>query len=274
VVEAKEFRRSTTRFESPAWSSKFGVGVAGGGARMEHGESQGEQKGPAALPSEPSARAKEATKHAVDMLGQTDPAIWFDSWSNDWRDNDFNGQVDDALERGKEGVDGYHYKDGRTYYGLVTANWLTLPQLRARSVPWHMEKVKVDYKVCIDIPRESYAAVLVPIPDPMGRSKRMINDFFHDLKGIHGWAIWEKKSKAPEPSLLTGDIIAWSPSVAHGHCGIILGGAINQVVHLPGPSRRWYTNFAPTSRNDIRINTVVEWRAVLGIDLVARWTLP
>ena len=58
--------------------------------------------------TEPTASAVKAVEQARKMKGQTDPAIWFDSWGNDLRDNDLNGKVDDKKEQGLS--DGSHHK--------------------------------------------------------------------------------------------------------------------------------------------------------------------
>lgn len=50
----------------------------------------------ATSPSEGALKALAAAKRFHD---QQDPAIWFDSWGNDLRDNNLNGAIDDKTEQ-------------------------------------------------------------------------------------------------------------------------------------------------------------------------------
>lgn len=195
------------------------------------------------------------------MMAQTDPAIWFDSWYNDLRDNNNDGTIDDPGE-GPKGIDGLHY--GLPFQAKIAP----VPLLRIDQVPssW-LQTIRVSYKVCIDIPIESYRAVGVPIPH--SPATRNISTFFALLKAVPGWRSWMHGSK-PD-SLLDGDIVAANNNV-HQHAGIVDAGFIDSVINLPGPtSRRKYRIFTPSGRNDMTSVGRLLFESVLGIECYARW---
>ena len=110
------------------------------------------------LPSTASAGALAALAAAARMLRQTDPAIWFDSWYNDSRDNELDGTIDGATEKGASNSDGSHY--GKVYSARVGPVAIASIDMVPASL---LRTVNVAYKVCIDVPIESYRAAHVPI---------------------------------------------------------------------------------------------------------------
>jgi hypothetical protein len=193
------------------------------------------------------------------MMDQVKPAIWYDSWSNDGRDNDLDGVIDDKNEGGTNGADGAHY--GRTYsakvapFGFQSTDTVPVGLLR---------KIDVTYKVCIDIPIEAYKAAHVPVS-----TSRWIPTFFTQLKGKQGWRVWDA-GKQPS-DLMDGDIVAAS-NPQHQHAGIVQTGLIDSVINLPGPTAaRKYHMFSPSGMNDIVSVPRILFEKVLRIDFVARW---
>jgi hypothetical protein len=211
------------------------------------------------LPAGPSKGALKALEAAKVLARQTNPAIWFDSWYNDGRDNNNDKVVDDAGEKGKKNTDGAHYK--RTY----TARIAPVPVMSPEGLPdWMVTTINVMYKVCIDIPIESYIAAGVPIC-----RTRWIPTFFATLKHMPGWKVWSGKGQLP--TLMDGDIVA-ACNKEHQHAGIVETGIIDSIINIPGPtSQRRYGLLRPSGRNDICSVPRVLFEAILGIDRVARW---
>lgn len=189
-------------------------------------------------------------------MSQSTPAIWFDSWSNDLRDNNLDGKIDD---KGEAGADGAHY--GRTY----TARVAPLAIMSINTVPEGLLRtINVSYKVCIDIPIESYKAAGIPISH-----SRWIPTFFNQLKHKPSWKVWDSGSRPA--SLMDGDIVAAS-NPKHQHAGIVKTGLVDSVINLAGPtSARRYGMFRPSGLNDIVSVPRLLFEAVLSIDLFARW---
>lgn len=207
----------------------------------------------------PTAGALAALSHARAMKSQTSPAIWFDSWGNDLRDNNLNGVIDDRTEQGL--ADGVHH--GRTYHANVCA----LPGLTTDGCPSVLTSgIDVAYKVCIDVPIESYVAASVPV----SRS-RWIPTFFGELKRMPGWRVWDHGARPA--TLLDGDIVAASNPV-HQHAGIVSTGLVyDGVINLPGPtSARRYGMYSPSGLNDMVEVPRALFEAVLGIEYFARRT--
>jgi hypothetical protein len=96
-----------------------------------------------------------------------------------------------------------------------------------------LREVTVVYKVCIDVPRESYLSAQVPIP--CGSQGRRIVPFFRDMA---------KTARSNG----TG----WR-------------------VRSDGAKRRLVTLNAPGGANDMRRVPHLLWDQVLSTDLVARW---
>ena len=206
--------------------------------------------------SAPTAGAIAAVKAARTLMMRTSPALWFDSWGNDLRDNNRNGAVDDRSEQGL--ADGSHH--GR----IFTAQVCRVPYMTIDACPNSQKRdVNVEYKVCIDIPIESYRAAGVSIS-----TSRWIPTFFSNLAHMPGWRVW---SHGRRPAiLLSGDIVAAS-NADHQHAGIVDSGLINWVINLPGPtSHRKYGLYDPNELNDMVAVPRLLFEAVLGIDYVAR----
>ena len=207
--------------------------------------------------TEPSPGAVKAIEHAKKLHDQTSPAIWFDSWGNDLRDNDLDGKVDGSSEQKLS--DGVHY--GKTMDAMVCKD----SSDSTDSCPAaDQSKVKVNYKVCIDIPIESYKAAGLTIP-----TTRWIPTFFGSLKSNKDWTVW--KAPAAPKSFLPGDIVA-AANAQHQHAGIIEGGFLgSNVINIPGPSAaRKFKVFKPSGLNDMVSVPAVLFDAFLSIDWVAR----
>jgi|HubBroStandDraft_1064217.scaffolds.fasta_scaffold01101_7 hypothetical protein len=212
------------------------------------------------LPDAPTRGALLALEHARAMLAQTKPAIWFDSWNNDLRDNNLDGRIDDPAELRLKDSDGGHIK------GTYKARVAPIGKLSIDQVPdsW-LSTIDVTYKVCIDVPIESYQAAHVPI----SRDRR-IPYFFDELKRMPGWRIWDGGDKPP--SLMDGDIVA-ANNHEHGHAGIVETGVIyDSVINLPGPtSSRRFLAFSPSGSNDMVSVPRAAFEGYLSIDVYARW---
>jgi hypothetical protein len=178
------------------------------------------------LPSTASAGALAALAAAARMLRQTDPAIWFDSWYNDSRDNDLDGKIDGATEKGGSNADGSHY--GSVYSARVGPVAIASIDMVPASL---LKTVNVTYKVCIDVPIESYRAAHVPISH-----NRWIPAFFTDLKHRAGWRVWTG-GKRP-PTLMDGDIVA-ANNPQHQHAGIVTTGMLFEAVLSIDCFARW-----------------------------------
>ena len=212
------------------------------------------------LPDGPTKGALRALKAAEEMMAQTDPGIWFDSWHNDLRDNDFDGKTDEGVELMTKESDGLHNK--RTYAAKVSVD-PTFPT--AHQPEFLLLSINVIYRVCIDVPIEAYTTAKVPIP-----TIRRIPDFFKQLKAMPGWKVWDGGAK-PE-RLMDGDIIAANRQAQH-HAGILqTGWAWDSIINLPGPTAQIkYGFYRPSGRNDIRNVAFSIFEAFKGIDVYARW---
>ena len=207
----------------------------------------------ATSPSDGATKALEAAKK---MAGQDDPAIWFDSWGNDLRDNNLNGSVDDKAEQGIS--DGAHY--GKTFDAKVCKS----PSDQTDVCPASDQSpIKVQYKVCIDVPIESYQAAKANVS-----SSRWIPTFFSEMKAKPNWTVW--KTPAAPSALLDGDIVA-ADNAQHGHAGIVDTGLIDWVINLPGPTAsRKFGLFKPSGKNDMVSVPRILFESFLSIDWVAR----
>jgi hypothetical protein len=206
----------------------------------------------------PSAGASKAIAHAQKQKGQTAPAIWFDSWGNDLRDNNLNGKVDDKTEQGLS--DGTHY--GKDFDAMICK---TPSDTTDKCPPKDQSKIKVNYKVCIDIPIEAYKAAGASIP-----TTRWIPTFFGQLRKNPDWTVWKKPARPSH--FLEGDIVA-AANAAHQHAGIVEKGflGIDWVINLPGPTAaRKYGVFTPSGKNDMVSVPGTLFESFLGIDWIAR----
>jgi hypothetical protein len=210
------------------------------------------------MSDEATPKAKAALAYAKQMKAQKSPAIWFDSWHNDLRDNNNDGKIDDPGEKASDGAHHGH---------LYSAKIAPKESQTINDVPAaQLKTIQVAYKVCIDIPLESYKAVGVPVPHT-----RWIPSFFAALKAIKGWKVW---SHGQHPDgLLDGDIVA-AANAAHQHAGIVETGFVfDSVINLPGPtSSQKYHMYNPSGTNDMVTVPRVLFESVLGIEFYARWT--
>jgi len=215
------------------------------------------EKPPEPEATEPSPSALKALEHAKKQLNQTDPAIWFDSWGNDLRDNNLSGKIDEKKEQGI--ADGTHY--GKDFNAKICKS----PGDTTDKCPASDQSaIKVRYKVCIDIPIEAYKAAKVSVS-----TSRWIPTFFGELQKRSDWTVW--KAPARPAHLLDGDIVA-AANKAHQHAGIVETGTLaDSVINLPGPSAaQKYKMFKPSGTNDMVSVPRVLFEAFLSIDWIAR----
>ena len=203
-----------------------------------------------------SAGAVKALASAQKMMDQTDPAVWFDSWGNDLRDNNLDGKIDDGTEQG--------LSDGSHYNKIFDAKICKTPTDTTDTCPASDQSAtKVVYKVCIDVPIEAYQAAGISIS-----TNRWIPTFFRELQKNPNWTVW--KSPAQPANLLDGDIVA-ADNAEHGHAGIVSTGLLDSVINLPGPTAaRKYKVYFPSGKNDIKSVPRLLFESFLGIDWVAR----
>jgi hypothetical protein len=221
---------------------------------------------PAPKPKEPKERIPTATSPSEGALkaldaaqklhDQQDPAIWYDGWGNDLRDNNLTGKIDEAAEQG--------ISDGAHYGKLFDAKVCKDPSDTTDSCPpGDQSMIKVQYKVCIDIPIEAYKAAGANVS-----TSRWIPTFFSELSKKPNWTVW-KKPLAPS-QLLDGDIVAAS-NPDHQHAGIVSTGTVDQVINLPGPTAaRKFHVFNPSGKNDIVTVPRFLFEVFLAIDWIAR----
>jgi Domain of unknown function (DUF4157)/Putative peptidoglycan binding domain len=204
----------------------------------------------------PSPGAIKALEQAQKFKAQSSPAIWYDSWGNDDRDNNINGKIDEQAE---SAADGAHY--GKPLPAKICKS----AGDKTDSCPAKdQSKISVSYKVCIDLPIESYKAAGISIS-----TSRWIPTFFSSLQTSPDWTVW--KTPAKPSNLLDGDIVA-AANASHQHAGIVKTGLIiNDVINLPGPtSAKKFLSFNPSGTNDIVTVSRVLFEAFLSIDFIAR----
>jgi len=203
-----------------------------------------------------SEGALKALEAARDLHDQRDPAIWFDSWGNDLRDNNLTGTIDEKAEQGIP--DGAHY--GKAFDAKICSS---PSDTTDHCPPSDQSMIKVQYKVCIDIPIESYKAAGANVS-----TSRWIPTFFGELSKKPNWTVW-KKPAAPS-QLLDGDIVA-ADNPDHQHAGMVDTGILDFVINLPGPtSSRKFHLFNPSGKNDMVSVPRVLFESYLSIDWIAR----
>jgi hypothetical protein len=190
--------------------------------------------------------------------------IWFDSWGNDLRDNDNDGVVDGPAEQGID--DGKHYGGGPHRARICRSS----DRLVSECDPGELEEVRVLYKVCIDVPLESYRAAGIRVP--AGEGARWIPSMTKWLeKHPEQWELW-RAPRMPS-SLLPGDWVSVE-GAEHQHSGIVgtgYGGLLGSVINLPGPtSRRRVHFYHPNDLHDVMEIPMGLWKAMLGFNMVAR----
>jgi len=220
-----------------------------------------EQKGLQEEQDQPSSRALAAVSYAKSL---TQENIWFDSWGNDLRDNDLDGVVDN---RGERGPDGSHYHNGSRPY---RARICTDPDEHVNECEASEQRdVNVYYKVCIDIPLESYRSAGIAVPN--NRWIPSLTRWFENRQRSGQWQGW----RAPNfPStLLPGDYISVEGK-EHQHSGIVgtgYMGLLGSVIHLPGPTAmRRYHLYAPSDLHDVIEMPIAFWKLLLGFNFIAR----
>lgn len=190
----------------------------------------------------PSGRAVAAVAHAYTMMNQN---IWFDSWGNDLRDNDNDGRIDNS---GEHAPDGAHYRGSYRSSICGMSRFLTIDQCPS----FFRQSIDVQYKVCIDVPKESYAAAGITMP-----GTRWIPSLVRWFERNRNFQTW--RGAALPRILLPGDFICVM-SGGHQHSGLIATFGIStpwmvEVIHLPGPTSRralaGQLTYHPSATNDI-----------------------
>jgi hypothetical protein len=209
-------------------------------------------------PEEADPQAWRAASHAEALLGQTEPRIWFDSWSNDNRDNnpprdseaESKVDEDDPVERRTRGRDGIHYNGGGV--------WPDGARISSLFVTRHVPARSIMYKVCADIVNESFKAVGFTLSRSVGTIERL-------CRASSRFRTWRADRGEDYPDLLPGDIVTCKTG-EHSHSGIV--GTSGNIVHLPGPSNWLYANRFST--NDMEATWPLTWRLFFGITQVSR----
>ena len=205
---------------------------------------------------EPDPRAALAARNAYGMKNQSEPGIWFDDWDDDERDNDLDGVIDNPVERGADGIHIECREQGKAkcqagiYDALICSN---SPERRTDDPSCSSKQHhRVKYRVCIDLPRESYyAAGLFSFP-----GIRDVGEVMRQLSGKRDWKVFYSGENR-----LDGDFVANGQ-----HSGIAYQG---EIIHLSGQTgrRQHYGSVLPSRRNDIEMTSNL-WHG--GINFRAR----
>jgi hypothetical protein len=187
--------------------------------------------------------------------------ILFDSWGNDYRDNNLDGVVDGTKEYASDGA---HMAGSFPAFGTVAGTyksdgWDFLPP-GPPVVVKNTGKVNgpFRYRVCADVVSAAYADAGIM---KAKRSTLFILDEFKK-KGF----VWRRTDGYPT-EYLPGDFIC-TLAGAEGHSGIVMqggptkGGATPPVVmQLPGPSTQMSDGtYSPERTNDVTIGAWSIWR--------------
>lgn len=184
--------------------------------------------------------------------------ILFDSWSNDMRDNDLDGLVD---ERDEYTPDGMHY--GRSYrrFDVVRGTYRGGWRGARRDVTVRRDQRvtgQFRYAVCADLISDAYAAA--GVMSHHGSTRAILAELRR--KGY----VWRRSESYPD-RYLPGDYIAtWEPG--GGHSGIVVaegptdGGAQPpEVIELPGPSSQVTDGtYTPSATSDVVRHRWSSWR--------------
>ena len=208
------------------------------------------------------SEALRAVQAAIRMHGEG--RILFDSWGNDFRDNNMNGLVDQ--DDGAESADdGAHYAGTYPCFALVEVSrdggWdfarrrvtVTAAQVGTVTGPFK-------YRVCADVISEAYHAARVM---EHVRSTSAILGVFRS-KGY----VWQRSVSYPT-RYLPGDFIC-TLGAHGGHSAIVVeesltdgGRLLPVVVELPGPSTQISDGtYNPASTNDIQRHLWSSFRVV------------
>jgi len=184
--------------------------------------------------------------------------VLFDSWGNDGRDNNGDGVVDDAREKGE---------DGRHFSQVFQSFWVRKgsyplgypgrpPRTIIISADQHIRGHFI-YRVCADMVSAAYHKAGV-----MSRV-RSVERIVAQMEKVG--RLWRRDNDKYPTRYLPGDLIAIirEDKKGEGHCGIVVeegytkGGDNGPVVfELPGPS--WEASdgvYDPRRTNDAKIDT-------------------
>jgi hypothetical protein len=190
-----------------------------------------------------AAKAVEKAK-AIQKAGN----ILFDSWGNDVRDNDDDGEVDEKNEQTDDGV---HFNQTFQSFGVITGTYTGLGwgHNKSLTVPKTVTvKGPFVYRVCADVVSRAYHEAGVMKAQ---RSTAMILQVFRE----NGF-VWQKSEGYPS-QFLPGDFVC-TLGPHGGHSGIVVTGGptdkVPTVIELPGPSTQVdLGTYDPTSTNDVRL---------------------
>jgi hypothetical protein len=190
-----------------------------------------------------AAKAVEKAR-AIQKAGKT----LFDSWGNDVRDNNNDGEVDGKNEQTDDGV---HFTGVFQSFGVIAGTYTGLGWGHNKALTV-TKTVTVQgpfvYRVCADVVSRAYHEAGVM---PAQRSTARILQIFRE-KGF----VWQKSEGYPS-QFLPGDFVC-TLGPHGGHSGIVVtGGPTNKVptvIELPGPSTEVdLGTYDPASTNDVRL---------------------
>jgi hypothetical protein len=204
-------------------------------------------------------RAIAATTAAKQI--QLQGGILFDSWGNDYRDNNGDGVVDGPRERA---ADGAHFGGLFGEFGVQAGTysgqgWDFLPPgppVVVRST--RRIKGPFKYRVCADVVSAAYKAAGI-----MGAQRSTL--FIHEEFKKKGYVF--RRTDGYPTEYLPGDFIH-TLAGAEGHSGIVMqreptrgGSHPPLVMQLPGPSTQLSDGtYDPESTNDVTIERWSIWR--------------
>jgi len=203
----------------------------------------------------PKAAAAVAAATKVQQLG----SILFDSWGNDLRDNNLDGQIDGNAERASDGAHfAGSYQEFRTVAGRYSGGWDFLPQRPVIVRESKTIRGSFRYRVCADIVSGAYAAAGAM------SSQRSTQNIWNQFQK-RGF-VWRRSESYPT-EYLPGDFIC-TLEKGEGHSGIVVqreatrgGDTAPVVIQLPGPSTQISDGtYDPTSTNDVTRGRWSEWR--------------
>lgn len=203
----------------------------------------------------PAPEAEAAVVHAREIYAAGN--ILFDSWGNDVRDNDNDGNVDSG-RRETGNYDGQHYSGTYSGFKVVAGTYVrgwaddqgvvhgrvTVPSDRTITGSFK-------YRVCADIVSQAYAAA--GLMTHMRSTARIIGRF----RRIG--TVWHNRSTFPS-EYLPGDFVATYAPGHGGHSGIVTTRSSTTnaptVIELPGPSTQADAGtYDPASTNDVKEQT-------------------
>jgi hypothetical protein len=191
-------------------------------------------------------RAIDASANAMNAWAAN--FILFDSWGNDLRDNNVDGNVDDDREQTDDGA---HYAGTYPAFSVVAGTYDSLGWGKNKTYTVRESKTVTGpfrYRVCADVVSQCYADAGIMRHT---RSTAGIMAAFREKGYLF------RLSEGFPNAFLPGDFIA-TYGDGHGHTGIVIEASLRKngwptVVELPGPSTTVDLNeYNPIQTNDVR----------------------